>query len=88
MFIISGKILMSLVWLMIISSPFTKLEPVAPLMLAGGGIVLLLHGAQVLLMKSVMSQSGHWRKGDGIQLLLFGVFALMGMKKRLTEQSR
>ncbi|MFM2480522.1 DUF1145 domain-containing protein [Celerinatantimonas sp. YJH-8] len=87
MFILAGKILMAIIWLMIVSSPWTRLAPIAPLMLAGGCMVILLHAVQIFLMKKVLKQSGHWQSGDGIQLLFFGVFALMTLRQRLNAHN-
>lgn len=78
-----GKALMIVMWVIILSSPWTPMSRIYPLLIGAGIFVLFLHAMQMLLLKSSLQSSGYWHKGDGWQLIVFGVFALMGIRKRM-----
>ncbi|MFM2485476.1 DUF1145 domain-containing protein [Celerinatantimonas yamalensis] len=81
-----GRALMIVIWLVIISSPWTAMARIAPLLLTAGAFVLVLHIAQMLLIKKSFQDSGHWCKGDEYRLIFFGVFGLMTIRQRLLKK--
>lgn len=83
-----GKVLMIAMWVIILSSPWSAMSRIYPLLIGAGIFVLFLHSMQMLLIKSSLQDSGYWRKGDSLQLMIFGVFALMNIRKRMIEDQR
>ncbi|WP_432454804.1 MULTISPECIES: DUF1145 domain-containing protein [unclassified Agarivorans] len=87
MFITLGKTLMALMWLTILigifmfSAPFNWLLPIV------GALLLLLHALQLFAIRDSLQQSGALQKGDSLQLLLFGVFAMWQIHKRTSSKS-
>ncbi|CAG9298308.1 DUF1145 domain-containing protein [Celerinatantimonas diazotrophica] len=78
-----GKVLMIAMWILIISSPWSPMSRIYPLLIGAGIFVLFLHSMQMLLIKTSIKNSGYWCKGDSLQLMFFGVFALMEIRKRM-----
>ncbi|CAG8999160.1 MAG: hypothetical protein CENE_01129 [Candidatus Celerinatantimonas neptuna] len=83
-----GRGLMVILWIVIISSPWSPLAPVYPLILAAGALVLILHCLQMLLMRYTLRANGLWKSGDGYQLVLFGVFGLLVLRQRMTQHEK
>lgn len=88
MFIQIGRVIMVMIWLAILSSPFTGMHHIYPLLLIAGGCVLALHAMQMLLIKHSLQATGMWKKSDTWQILFFGVFALLALRKRLVQAQR
>lgn len=83
-----GRGFMVILWIVIITSPWSPLSPVYPLILAAGALVLILHCLQMLLMRYTLQANGLWNPGDGYQLVIFGVFGLLVLRQRIAQHSK
>lgn len=50
-----------------------------------GVFLSLIHTVQMLAIRQALQSSGQWRTGDAKQLLIFGIFALLTIRKRIPE---
>ncbi|MGY5450872.1 DUF1145 domain-containing protein [Agarivorans sp. MS3-6] len=84
MFITIGKIFMVLMWLAMLVSPVIFLPPYNWILPLVGMFLLLLHGVQLLAIRGTLMEAGVLKKGDNLQMLLFGFFAMWQIHKRMT----
>lgn len=82
-----GKVVALLFWLAVIAnlvSPFAK--PFDLLLSAAGGLLILIHLFEILLFNSLLrGRANPWL--DRLQLLLFGVFHLLGIPRHRAKEA-
>ncbi|WP_427978191.1 DUF1145 domain-containing protein [Agarivorans sp.] len=88
MFIKIGKAFMAAMWLAMLLSPVIFVAPYNWILPLVGGFLLLLHAVQLFAIVGTLQQAGVLRKGDKLQILIFGFFAMWQIHKRMSEKQR
>jgi uncharacterized protein YhhL (DUF1145 family) len=84
MFIKIGKLFMAAMWLAMLLSPIIFVPPYNWILPLVGGFLFLLHGVQLLSIRGTLVEAGVLKKGDNLQILFFGFFAMWQIHKRMT----
>ncbi|WP_271411318.1 DUF1145 domain-containing protein [Pseudomonas sp. Q1-7] len=83
-----GKVIALLFWLVVIAnlfSPFAR--PFGTLLNIAGALVILAHLFEIMLFNArLRDRPSPW--GDRLQLLLFGVFHLLGIPRHRRKEAR